>query len=282
MFIAGCSSGKVSSEGGSKDAQGGKSQTITLGVTPWTSTVPPTKIASVILQEMGYEVKEMTADAGSVYAGLSRGDIDVFMDSWLPAHDPYLEKYADKIEDTAVSYDKANAGFVVPNYMEDINTVADLVGKEKQFNNEMFSIELGTVAAEKIDEVIKAYELEIKQVNASEGAMIAEAMRKMEKNEPVLFYGWRPHTMFNKLDVKIIEDEKGIFSKNGSSIHVITNKKLKENAPDAYKFLSNWSIPIADIEDMIAKIENEKLDPEEVAREWIENNQDKVKEMLGE
>ena len=46
-------------------------------------------------------------------------------------------------------------------------------------------------------------------------------------------------------------------------------------------FLSNWSIPIDDLEAMIVAIEDGG-DPTEVAREWIDNNQDKVKEMIGE
>ncbi|MFC4799079.1 glycine betaine ABC transporter substrate-binding protein [Neobacillus sp. GCM10023253] len=279
LSVVGCSSSSTSGEGKKQDAkEGKKSVTITFGVTPWSSTVPPTKIASLILKDMGYTIKEMNADAGSVYTGLSRGDIDVFMDSWIPAHTPYLEKYKDSIEDTAISYKDAATGWVVPKYMTDINSIADLKGKESEVKNEMYSIEVGTSASKTIDEMIKAYGLDIKQVNSSEAAMLAEAMRKMAKKEPVIFFGWRPHTMFNKFDLKVLKDDKNFLSV--SDIHVITNKKLKETAPDAYKFLSNWSIPIDDVEEMIAKIEN-KEDAEKVAQEWIKNNPDKVKEMTG-
>ena len=55
---------------------------------------------------------------------------------------------------------------------------------------------------------------------------------------------------------------------------------LKKNAPEAYEFLSNWSIDIDDLEAMIVAIED-GADPEVVAREWIDNNQDKVNEMIG-
>lgn len=277
-LIAGCSS---SSNGGSDDNQrsGGKGETIKFGITPWTSTVPPTKIASLIVQDMGYEVEEIDADAGSVYTGLSRGDIDVFMDSWLPAHQPYLDKYADKIDDTSVSYDGATAGWVVPTYMKDINSIEDLKGKEAEFGNEMYAIEEGTVAAEKIDETIEAYGLDLNQINSSEGAMMAMAIKKMDKEEPVIFYGWRPHTMFSKFNIKTLEEPKGIFGE--SSIHVVTNNELQETAPEVYEFLSKWSIPIDDIEGMIAKTDDGE-DPDKVAQEWIDNNQDKVKEMKGE
>nr|WP_231567274.1 glycine betaine ABC transporter substrate-binding protein [Sporosarcina sp. ZBG7A] len=254
-------------------------KTITFGVTPWTSTVPPTKIAKLIIEDMGYEVKEIKADAGNVYIGLSRGDIDVFMDAWLPAHEKHIEKYKDNIEETAVSYDDVQTGMVVPTYMKDINSVSDIKGKEKQFNNEMYGIEDGASATGIINEMLEGYDLDLKQVNSSEGGMLAQAQRKMSSNEPVVFYGWRPHTMFNKFDLKVLEDEQNFFQT--ASVKVITNKELKKNSTDVYEFLSNWSISIDDVENMIEEIENEGTDPEVVAQEWIDNNQDKVDEMLG-
>jgi glycine betaine/proline transport system substrate-binding protein len=80
------------------------------------------------------------------------------------------------------------------------------------------------------------------------------------------------------MDIKVIEDTKGYFSI--PDIHVITNAGLKEEAPEVHEFLSNWSIDIDDLEAMIVAIED-GADPEEVAREWIDNNQDRVNEMIG-
>ncbi|WP_010650425.1 glycine betaine ABC transporter substrate-binding protein [Oceanobacillus massiliensis] len=276
MFIVGCSQQNVDSKSQTGDEE---QQTITLGVTPWTSTVPPTEIAQILLEDMGYNVEQTQADAGSTYIGLSRGDIDVFMDGWFPVHDVYIEKYGDSIEETAVSYSDADAGLVVPSYMEDVNTVEDIAGMEDQFNNELYGIEEGASVTGIIDDLIEGYGLDMEQVNSSEGGMLAQAMRKLENEEPVVFYGWRPHTMFNKLDIKVIEDTKGFFET--ATVKVITNKELQETAPDAYEFLSNWSIPLDDVEEMIVKIEEEDVPAREVAQEWIDNNQDKVNEMLG-
>ncbi|CQR45890.1 Glycine betaine/carnitine transport binding protein GbuC precursor [Paraliobacillus sp. PM-2] len=282
VFIIGCSSEEESNatadQEEAKDSDE-KGQTITFGVTPWTSTVPPTKIASLILQDMGYEVEEIEAEAGSVYAGLARGDIDVFMDSWLPGQSNYLEKFSDKIEKVALSYDDADSGLVVPKYMEDINDIGDIKGKEDMFNNEIYSVGEGDPATKNIDKVIEGYDLDMVQINSSEGAMMAQAVRMMKKEEPVMFYGWRPHTMFNKYNVKIISNEKTPEYFNASTVNVIANKELKENDSDVYNFLSNWSISLKDVEEMITMIDSGD-EPEEVAREWIDNNQEKVEEMI--
>ncbi|MFP3356529.1 glycine betaine ABC transporter substrate-binding protein [Planomicrobium okeanokoites] len=275
-FAAACSSDSVETEEGTA---GESQQTITFGVTPWTSTVPPTKIAGLILEDMGYEVEETEADAGSVYMGLSRGDLDVFMDAWVPMHQSYLDKFEDSIGSTSVSYPEADTGWTVPTYMEDINSLEDLEGREDEFGNNFYGIEKGAGASLESDEIIEAYGFDMAQVNSSEGGMLAQAQRSIEKEEPVIFYGWRPHTMFNKFDLKVLTNEKGFFET--SSVEVITNNELKDNAPEAYEFLSNWSITIDEVEEMIVKIENGG-DPVEVAQEWIDNNPEKVAEMKGE
>lgn len=282
--IAACSSGDKKTDDKKTDdktseVSKGTDQTITFGVTPWTSTVPPTKVASLILQDMGYDVKETNADVSSIFIGLSRGDIDVYMDSWMPTHQVHLDKYGDKVEDTAVSYRDADSGLVVPVYMDDINSIEDLIGKEELFANELYGVEPGGNAAKVLNGVIEDYGLDMEQINSSEGGMLAQAIRLMEQEKPVVFYGWRPHTMFNKLDLKVLEDPKGLFSV--PSVHVITGGGLKESAPEAYEFLKNWSIPLEDVEAMITEIEDGGKQPEVIAREWIDNNQDKVNEMLG-
>ncbi|MGJ9457934.1 glycine betaine ABC transporter substrate-binding protein [Oceanobacillus sp. CF4.6] len=279
LILAACGGNDDETTDEATEGESADKPILTFGVTPWTSTVPPTEIASIILQDMGYQVEQTQADAGNVYIGLSRGDLNIFMDAWLPVHEVYLDKYSENIESVAVSYDDANAGWVVPTYMEDINSIEDIKGKEDLFMNEMYSIEEGASAVGLIDEVIEDYELDITQVNSSEGAMIAQAMRKMQNEDPVIFYGWRPHTMFNKFDIKLLEEDRGFF--NSASVEVIANSNLKEEAPEAYEFLQNWSIPIDDVEEMIIQIEEEEREPSEVAQEWIDNNQDKVNEMLG-
>ncbi|SDI56108.1 glycine betaine ABC transporter substrate-binding protein [Natribacillus halophilus] len=276
-IISGCNA-----DGNEENSNEQADETITFGMTPWTSTVPPTEIAMLILEDMGYETEVTEADAGAVYTGMSNGDIDVFMDSWLPNQENYLDEYSETIEQVTVSYEDADSGMVVPEYMEDINDVGDIAGNEELFDNQMYSIEEGDPATNSVDMMIEEYDLDIEQVNSSEGAMLAEATRHIENEEPVLFYGWEPHTMFNLLDAKILTNEETPEVFSGSTVLVVAHHELEANTPEAHDMLSNWSIPIEDIEEMIVQIENEDRDAEEVAREWIDNNQDRVDEMMGE
>lgn len=253
---------------------------ITFGVTPWSSTVPPTKIAELLLKDMGYKVNEISADAGGVYAGMAKGDIDVFMDSWLPdMHRNYMNQFGDKIDDVSVSYPDGELGWVVPSYVEDINSVEDIKGNEDKFDGKIYGIEEGAGMTQTSRDMIDAYGLDLQYVASSEGGMLAQASKEIKNEKPVLFLGWRPHPMFVNYDLKVLKDPKGFFKT--SEVHVLTNKGFKDKAPEAYDFFSKWSIDVGDIEKMIVEIDTNGRDPEEVAQEWIDNHQDKVKEMTG-
>ncbi|WP_066057108.1 glycine betaine ABC transporter substrate-binding protein [Robertmurraya korlensis] len=279
ILLVGCSSGaSTSGENGGEDS---KDVTISFGVTPWTSTIPPTKVAKLLLEDMGYTVKETSADAGGVYTGLSKGDLDVFMDAWLPdMHANYMEQFGDKLEDTAVSYTDGELGWVIPTYVEGIESVEDLKGKEDLFGGKVYGIEEGAGMSVTSQKMIEELGLDFEYVSSSEGGMIAQAQRLMAKEEPVLFLGWRPHPMFANYDLKVLPSPEGFFET--SEVHVITNKDFKEKAPEAYELLSNWSMNVSDIEKMIVEIEDNNRDAEEVAQEWIDNHPDEVKAIKGE
>ncbi len=279
ILLVGCSSGaSTSGENGEEDS---KDITINFGVTPWTSTIPPTKVAKLLLEDLGYTVKETNADAGGVYTGLSKGDLDVFMDAWLPVmHANYMEQFGDKLEDTAVSYTDGELGWVLPTYVEGIESVEDLKGKEDLFGGKIYGIEEGAGMSVTSQKMIEELGLDLEYVASSEGGMLAQAQRLMAKEEPVLFLGWRPHPMFANYELKVLPSPEGYF--DTSEVHVITNNELKDKAPEAYELLSNWSMNVSDIEKMIVEIEDNNRDAEEVAQEWIDNHPDEVKAIKGE
>ncbi|MBB5172327.1 glycine betaine ABC transporter substrate-binding protein [Texcoconibacillus texcoconensis] len=277
--LAACGGEAETSEGNPSEEEG-VSGTIEFGVTPWTSTVPPTEVAGLILEEMGYEVEQTQADAGAVYTGLSRGDLDVYMDGWFPMHDNYLDEFGDSLDETAVSYTDAETGWTVPTYVEEINHLDDIKGNEDLFDGQMFGIEEGATATENTRTLIEEEELDIEQVVSSEGGMLSEAARKIPNEEPIVFFGWRPHTMFNNYDLKVLEGQEEYHEP--SDVKVITNGDLAEEKPEAYAFLSNWSMSIDDIEAMIVEIEEEGRDEREVAQDWIDDNQDIVGDWLNQ
>lgn len=128
-------------------------------------------------------------------------------------------------------------------------------------------------------DVIADYNLDDYQLmTSSEIAMIAELENKLEKEEPIIITGWRPHSMFAKYDLKFLEDTKGHFKPD--NVYVISYKGIEESHPTAYNILSNWSIDVADLEAMMLAYEEDGNSFEDLAKQWIEDNRDKVDMMM--
>ena len=162
--------------------------------------------------------------------------------------------------------------------MKDINSIEDLKGKEDAFEGKIYGIEEGAGITATSRKMIEDYGLELQYAASSKSGMLAQAKKLIQQEKPVIFVGWRPHTMFVDFDLKVLEDPKGHFKT--SEVHVLTNKDFAEKAPEAFAFLSKWSMPVSDIEKMIVEMD-QGAKPEDIAKKWIEENSDKVKEMTG-
>lgn len=273
ILIFGCSNDNTS------QADEEDEDKIKIGATPWTSTEFPSEVAKSILEDMGYEVEIKEGELGVIFSALAEDDVDMFLDYWDPQFEEYLDKYSDSVEKVSTSYEGADRGLVVPEYMEGVNDVEDLKGIEDEVDNEILAIEESDPAIEAIPELIESYDLDLEMINSTEPAMLTAAEDKMEKKEPVVFFGWRPHSMFEMYDVKLLTNEAEPDLNTPSTVYTVANKKLEENDEDIYKFLKNWDMSLEEVEEMIIRVENDEEDPADLAEEWIEENPDRVEAM---
>lgn len=104
-------------------------KSIRIGYINWDEDVATTLMWKKILEAKGYSVKTtQISDAGPVYVGLAKGDIDLYLDAWLPAtHKTYWDKYGDDLTKITKWYDSAPLTIAVPKYMK-IDSLADLKG----------------------------------------------------------------------------------------------------------------------------------------------------------
>lgn len=255
-------------------------RTIAIGKVPYTHEWIPAHIIKNIAEEMGYSTKMVEGEIGFMFVGLAQGDIDVFPDVWLPTlHKTYIDKYQDKIDLAGVAYEKVDIGWAVPKYV-DVDTIEDLQGKAEEFDNRIVGIEPSTGIMLTSEKTIEAYGLsDFELLEGSTPAMLAELDKAIKNNEPIVFLGWRPHTMFSKYDIKLLKDTKDIWTFD--DVHVGTKAGLKEDAPDLYQFLQNFKVSMDDIEKMLVEMEENKRDVDELTKEWIEQNRNSIDEMLG-
>ncbi|SES01261.1 glycine betaine ABC transporter substrate-binding protein [Salipaludibacillus aurantiacus] len=288
LFTAGCGgnsdnpAGTTGNNNGEENTAGedSSSEPIRLGVTTWTSTEAPSEIMKQILAEAGYEVEFVYLDQPIIFEGLMNEDIDFFMDAWLPYTEEELwARYEDHLQKVTTSYEEVPLGWVVPTYVEE-DSIAELKGKADNFNGNVVTIDPGAGIVSISEEVLEGYDLEDEYtlMTSSEPAMMADVEEKIRNEEPVVFTGWRPHSMFAKFDLKFLEDEEEYFKTD--NVYVISYNGIEDKYPEVYNIVSEWSIEVADLEAMMLEYEEEDRPFEESAEDWIEANRDQVDAMI--
>ncbi|WP_018932044.1 glycine betaine ABC transporter substrate-binding protein [Gracilibacillus lacisalsi] len=263
------------------NAENEEKGTITLGQTPWSSTAPPTQIAKQILEEQGYEIEIKKTSQPVIWEGMQSEEIDFFMDAWLPYTEAARwEEFEDDLVKVATSYENAKLGWVVPSYVEEDN-VEELLDQVEKYDGQIVTIAEGAGIVTISKELMEGFNFEeagFDLATSSEGAMISVVEEKISSQEPVVFTAWRPHSIFARHDLKFLEGQEDYFK--ADNVYVLSYNGIEEKYPEAYDILSNWSIPIDDIEAMILENEENGTSFEELASQWIEENQDQVDEMV--
>ncbi|WP_069173357.1 ABC transporter permease/substrate binding protein [Streptomyces griseus] len=261
----------------------GKGQKINLGYIPWDEGIASTFLWKEILEQRGYEAGVTQLDAGPLYSGVARGDIDFQTDSWLPTtHKDYWDKYSDQLDDLGSWYGPTSLELTVPSYVKGIDSLADLKGQGKKFNGKIIGIEssagmMGTLN----DKVLKAYGLEgeYKVVSSSTSSMLAELNASIKKKEPVVVTLWSPHWAYGKHDLKKLEDPKVAWGE-GEQIHTVAKKDFAEDFPELTGWLKDFKLSEAQLASLEVEIQKGGAGKEkESARHWMDANPDVVDEM---
>ncbi|MFV0496895.1 MAG: glycine betaine ABC transporter substrate-binding protein [Candidatus Fimivivens sp.] len=254
--------------------------TVDIGYVNWAECIAVSNLWKVILEEQGYEVTLTQLDAAPLFVGLSKGDIDVFMDSWLPiTHGTYWAEYQDSLEDYGIWYeDPAKLGIVVPSYVT-IDSIEELAGAADQFNNEIIGIDPGAGIMAATAAAQEAYGFDLEVIQGSEPAMMVSLEKAYDKNEWIAITGWSPHWMFAKFDLKYLEDPNGAYGE-AEEIHTLAHKDFSSEQPEVAAMLKKFKMNDAQIGSLEALI-NDGMEPTDAAVQWIADNQEIVNTWIG-
>lgn len=251
-----------------------KTETVQLAYVEWDTEIASTTVVSEILKEMGYDVKMTPLDNAVMWEAIANGEADGMVSAWLPAtHGAQYERFKDKLEDLGPNLDGgARLGLVVPQYM-DIESIEDL---SDQVDKKIIGIEPGAGVVAAAEETVETYSnlSDWQVVSSSGGAMTTQLDNAIKNEEPIVITGWSPHWMFSRYDLKYLEDPMGTMG-GEESIQTMVRKGLKEDMPEVYHLLDNFSWELEDIETVMFEIE-QGTDPVEAAREWIDAHEQTV------
>lgn len=280
VILAACGNTEAQ-EADSGNGSSNSDEELVFGLINWPENIAVNHVWKVLLEEEGYEVDVKQLEMGTIMEALSTGDLDVGIEVWLPVQDiSYYEQYKDSVYFNETPwFENGRVGLVVPEYMDEINSVEDLNAHKDLFEEKIIGFEPGAGTMETTEKLIEDYDLELELVPSSEAAMLGALREAYRNEEPIVVPLWQPHGVFSELDLKFLDDPQKTYGEV-EEIYLSTREDFAKDYPEVSEWLSNWSI---DDDETMAELINfvyEAEDPLEGAKEWVEENRELTDEWV--
>ncbi|MFJ2216218.1 ABC transporter permease/substrate binding protein [Streptomyces sp. NPDC101062] len=243
---------------------------------PWEEDIAATYLWKAVLEERGYKVNLKQFELGPMYEAMSRGQIDVQFDAWLPnAQKRYWDKYKNDLTQLGSWYGPTTREVAVPSYVKGVESLDDLKGRGDDFQGRIVGIEPGTEQMNVLKEdVVPGYGLggEYKVVDSSTPGMLAELKRAYAKKEPIAVSLWSPHWAYKEYELTKLKDPKKAFG-DGDRLTTVAHKSFTGNYPQLTKWFKNFKLS----EEQLSGLENEIQKAgtgheEEAVKTWMGEN----------
>ena len=258
-------------------------QEVKFGYVEWPEAVMKTQVVSDVLEVMGFETTSQSLSVPLVLKGVSTGDLDVFLETWLPSMESMVTPYLDdgSLTMSAHNLDGTLYNAAVPTYVYEagVTSIADLEPNAERFGGEYFGIEPGNDGNEIMRKAIESDTYGLSGwtlVESSEQGMLQMVERATQQEEWIVFSGWRPHWMNNAFEISYLDDPENIWGGEGYVATVANTQFLDEN-PNLARFFEQFNVSLETQGDWIDQYGRQGRDPEEVSQEWIKANLEAVK-----
>lgn len=300
LVATACRGGVTNGSQNGKDSNGGdqvevSEQKLTLGWIPWKEAVANTFLWKEILERKGYNVDAQRLEVPAVFAGVAGGDVDLFLDVWLPhTHKRYMEEFGDDVVTLGTWFDEATRELTVPTYVaeeEAVTSLGDLAEKPALFDSdgdgkgEITGVERSARVMRLLrEDVMPAYGLQERftLLRGSTAVMRADLKAAYEAEEPVVVALWTPHPEYGLKDLTRLEDPKGAWGEP-EHLDVIARDGFEADFPNVARWLREFTFPEKAFADLLAKVEEaDDGDEQQAAAEWLDDNLDVVNKWLGD
>ena len=268
LVVAGC--------GGRQADTGQQARKINIGYVAWDDSVAVSHLYKVLLEKRGYAVNLTELEAGPAYAGLAQGNVDLFHTAWLPStHGDYYAQYKDRVEDLGVWYDNATLNLAVPAYVTDVNSLADLKGKEAKFNGQITGIDPGAgLTRVTKGQAMPAYGLTpgYQLKTSSSTAMQAALDKAVKERQPIVVTLWHPHWAYARYPLKDLTDPQGAMGPP-DQVHSLGRQGFTKDFPDLAPMIKNFKMTdeqLSALMDLVSKAPKGQED--QAARQWADQN----------
>ena len=251
----------------------------------WTDVTVTSELAVAILQSLGYTSSNMMTSLPICYKALATGEADVFLGNWMPSMEsiarPHFES-GDVVQlvpnMTGAKYTLAVPGYAAEAGLKDFKDIARF-GDRLEWK--IYGIEEGNDGNDIIQSMIDRdmfglgkFEL----VASSESGMLAQVQSFMREKKFIVFLGWSPHSMNEKIDMAYLTGSTDeTFGPDDGTATVYTNvrKGFPADMPNVTRFLKNFVVPVTMMNSiMVTMAEHPEMKAGDAALDWVAKNPD--------
>ena len=192
-------------------AEDAKCASVSLADPGWSDIAVTNGIASLLLDGLGYKPQTRTLAVPIIFAGLQKGQVDVFLGNWMPAGQHDYDRYvaSGQIDKVVENLGGTEYTLAVPTYAyeEGVQDFKDLDKFAARFGKKIYGIGSGSPANDYIRQMIKNNEFGLgdwQLVESSEQAMLVQVGRAEKRGQFVVFLGWTPHPMNVQFDMQYL------------------------------------------------------------------------------
>ena len=252
--------------------------TVKLGDPGWSDIAVTNGIASFLLDGLGYKAQPQTLAVPIIFAGLQKGQVDVFLGNWMPAQQSNYDKFVTtgEVDQVVENLSGTEYTLAVPTYAYEagVKTFADLDQHAEKFKHKIYGIGSGAPANESIQKMIAADEFGLKDwslVESSEQAMLVQVGRAVKREQFVVFLGWTPHPMNVQYDMRYLKGGEKYFGASGS-VNTLARKGYAAQCPNVGKLLSNLKFTQEMENAIMDKVLSKQASNDEAIKAWLKAN----------
>ena len=296
-------------------------ESVKIGVPSWTGAQAIANLlAAVVEMRIGGEAELVPGNNATIFQAMDqgKGDIDVHPDVWLPNQESFTKKYVDGAGTVTLSSNpyEGNQGFCVSKDFGEANSITDiadlgrpevaaLMDSDGNGRGEMWIGAPGWASANVNEVKVRDYGLLdfIEPIRAEESVKTARVKDSIAKGEGYAFYCYKPHAIWFMFDVEMLSEppydpEKYVMLQPSDSpdwyeqsmvaskdalknVQIAWSNSLAERSPAIAEFFERFALTADDVSGFAFEISGKGREAEEVAREWVTNNTDRVDAWLG-
>jgi glycine betaine/proline transport system substrate-binding protein len=300
LGLTACGGSDIKDKDTSASGTGGKDcGDLRIAVNPWTGYVSNAHVIGVVAQEqLGCNVSypEVKEEVG--WQGMADGSIDTIVENW--GHPDLVSKYIDEqksVEDAGPTGGQGIIGWYVPPWMAEkypditdwnnLNKYADLF-KTSESGDQGQLLDGDPSYVTNDEALVKNLDLNFKVVVGGSEAALIQSFKSAEENKtPLLAYFYEPQWFFSQM--KLVHIDLPPYTEGCDAdaakvncdyppyeLNKLISTKFADSGSPAVDLVKNFTWTNDDQNIVSAYIADNGMSPDDAAKKWIEENQDKV------